>query len=240
MALIKCPECGKEISDMAKSCPNCGFPINRDKTGDYIEKVEGVIKKGISNIESTTTFVKDKADKISTEYKINKNSEDRIKTKIVSINKKKIGIVCAVVVFIIMLVVLINMNSLKDTIWHLPSNIDYSDPNFIDRYHLFVPGDELWFKDGTTLLMDGKTYNYYISGGEITISNQWGTDTYTFRIDNDGYRHLYLDGGWEYFNGRDNWVRETWNKIEESLIYIVYVGIIVIGAIFVRKSFRDS
>lgn len=28
MALIKCPECGKEISDKAASCPNCGYPIN--------------------------------------------------------------------------------------------------------------------------------------------------------------------------------------------------------------------
>lgn len=27
MALIKCPECGKEISDKAVSCPNCGNPI---------------------------------------------------------------------------------------------------------------------------------------------------------------------------------------------------------------------
>ncbi|MBQ7063159.1 MAG: zinc-ribbon domain-containing protein [Bacteroidales bacterium] len=27
MALIKCPECGKEISDKAHSCPNCGNPI---------------------------------------------------------------------------------------------------------------------------------------------------------------------------------------------------------------------
>ena len=27
MALIKCPECGKEISDTAKSCPNCGYSL---------------------------------------------------------------------------------------------------------------------------------------------------------------------------------------------------------------------
>lgn len=27
MALINCPECGKEISDKAKSCPNCGHPM---------------------------------------------------------------------------------------------------------------------------------------------------------------------------------------------------------------------
>lgn len=28
MAIINCPECGKEISDKAKACPNCGCPIN--------------------------------------------------------------------------------------------------------------------------------------------------------------------------------------------------------------------
>lgn len=29
MALINCPECGKEISDRAKSCPNCGCPVQK-------------------------------------------------------------------------------------------------------------------------------------------------------------------------------------------------------------------
>lgn len=29
MALIKCPECGKEISNKASSCPSCGYPINK-------------------------------------------------------------------------------------------------------------------------------------------------------------------------------------------------------------------
>lgn len=28
MALIKCPECGKEVSSEASNCPNCGHPIN--------------------------------------------------------------------------------------------------------------------------------------------------------------------------------------------------------------------
>lgn len=27
MSLIKCPECGKEISDHARRCPNCGYPL---------------------------------------------------------------------------------------------------------------------------------------------------------------------------------------------------------------------
>lgn len=29
MALIKCPECGKEISDTAKSCTNCGYRLKK-------------------------------------------------------------------------------------------------------------------------------------------------------------------------------------------------------------------
>lgn len=28
MALIKCPECGKEISDRAQACIHCGAPLN--------------------------------------------------------------------------------------------------------------------------------------------------------------------------------------------------------------------
>jgi DNA-directed RNA polymerase subunit RPC12/RpoP len=27
MALIKCSECGKEISDKAPACPSCGAPL---------------------------------------------------------------------------------------------------------------------------------------------------------------------------------------------------------------------
>ena len=27
MALIKCPECGREISNMAKACIHCGYPL---------------------------------------------------------------------------------------------------------------------------------------------------------------------------------------------------------------------
>lgn len=32
MALINCSECGKEISDKAKTCPNCGYKLKRIKS----------------------------------------------------------------------------------------------------------------------------------------------------------------------------------------------------------------
>lgn len=32
MSLIKCKECGKEISDKATMCPNCGYPIQQESS----------------------------------------------------------------------------------------------------------------------------------------------------------------------------------------------------------------
>lgn len=37
MALIKCPECGKEISDKSEICIGCGFPIK-----EYLRKIEDI------------------------------------------------------------------------------------------------------------------------------------------------------------------------------------------------------
>ncbi|RZT02900.1 zinc-ribbon domain-containing protein [Cuneatibacter caecimuris] len=37
MALFKCPECGKEISDRASTCPNCGCPIETEEKRTKIE-----------------------------------------------------------------------------------------------------------------------------------------------------------------------------------------------------------
>lgn len=31
MPMIKCPECGKEISDKAQNCPNCGYSFEKTK-----------------------------------------------------------------------------------------------------------------------------------------------------------------------------------------------------------------
>lgn len=33
--LTKCPECSKDISDKATSCPNCGFPIGHNLSVNY-------------------------------------------------------------------------------------------------------------------------------------------------------------------------------------------------------------
>jgi len=46
MAIIKCLECGKDISNKALSCPNCGVPLNENISDDIISS-----KNETNNIE---------------------------------------------------------------------------------------------------------------------------------------------------------------------------------------------
>lgn len=48
MALIKCPECGKEISDKAGECPNCGYPLE-DMRVEKEEVAEGISVEAVDN-----------------------------------------------------------------------------------------------------------------------------------------------------------------------------------------------
>jgi hypothetical protein len=45
MALINCPECQKEISNKATSCPNCGYPISESKTSIKIDPAPQIRRK---------------------------------------------------------------------------------------------------------------------------------------------------------------------------------------------------
>lgn len=47
MSLIKCVECGKEISDKAKQCPNCGIDFVKEKNKKTNEKIKKEVKKKI-------------------------------------------------------------------------------------------------------------------------------------------------------------------------------------------------
>ncbi|MBQ9270191.1 MAG: zinc ribbon domain-containing protein [Oscillospiraceae bacterium] len=42
MALIRCPECNREISDQAAACPGCGYPLIRTSPDETEEKLAAV------------------------------------------------------------------------------------------------------------------------------------------------------------------------------------------------------
>ena len=52
MALIKCKECGKEISSKAKSCPNCGCPIEEDVSFSAQETKEKLVENDNKIVEN--------------------------------------------------------------------------------------------------------------------------------------------------------------------------------------------
>ena len=56
MALIKCPECGRSVSEMASSCPDCGYPIAGNISGEvYFKIMAGMGRKmTIANEEGIT------------------------------------------------------------------------------------------------------------------------------------------------------------------------------------------
>lgn len=37
MSIINCPECDKEISNLAPNCPHCGYPINQEKAEQKVK-----------------------------------------------------------------------------------------------------------------------------------------------------------------------------------------------------------
>ncbi|MGN1480728.1 zinc-ribbon domain-containing protein [Porcipelethomonas sp.] len=47
MALIKCPECEKEISDTTNSCPHCGYKLSNDSNFKKTEIHSLPAKKGV-------------------------------------------------------------------------------------------------------------------------------------------------------------------------------------------------
>lgn len=45
MAIIKCPECGAEVSDKAEKCPKCAYPIIVVNSEEKIQTVQLTRKK---------------------------------------------------------------------------------------------------------------------------------------------------------------------------------------------------
>lgn len=49
MALINCPECNKQISDQAKTCPHCGYSVPKPTVYITCPECEEKIEKGMRN-----------------------------------------------------------------------------------------------------------------------------------------------------------------------------------------------
>ena len=44
MALVKCPECGHDVSTSASACPNCGYPFENKSLKKQVQYEQKVVK----------------------------------------------------------------------------------------------------------------------------------------------------------------------------------------------------
>ncbi len=59
MALIKCPECGKEISDKSSQCIHCGYPLDELKTNNTNQLYKIVLTDYGKNKVQTITKIRE-------------------------------------------------------------------------------------------------------------------------------------------------------------------------------------
>lgn len=89
MALIKCPECGKDVSDTIKSCIHCGFELSKEPENSSAEKIEEPVKE-----EEKIWFC------------AQEDKEDRIDKATTSISKIFFIIFCTIVLFLLGMLIL--------------------------------------------------------------------------------------------------------------------------------------
>ena len=58
MALIKCEDCGKEFSDKASACPNCGCPTMESKNNIVKKQLKSKVKSNNNEIIKDSIFFK--------------------------------------------------------------------------------------------------------------------------------------------------------------------------------------
>ena len=72
MAIIKCPECGKEVSNKARSCPNCGAPIDKKTYCPKCGSSDVSLISAASKVASVAMWGIFAANKVKSTYKCNK------------------------------------------------------------------------------------------------------------------------------------------------------------------------
>lgn len=71
MALIKCPACGHQVSDRAKSCPSCGQPIDTAIRCPKCGSANTSVISGASKVASIAMWGVFAANKVKSTYVCN-------------------------------------------------------------------------------------------------------------------------------------------------------------------------
>ena len=147
MALIKCPECGKEISEHAEICPHCGYSIK-----DYFEK-----KK---QEEKQKELQKEREERKKQEEEKKQLQEEKRRqrySKFFGTRKKKIMFffTCSIILILVVGISIWyyksteNLRDMKEIISECMKNLDSVEK---DLYEYFEIGEDRYYElDGLSL-----------------------------------------------------------------------------------------
>ncbi len=213
MALINCPECGKEISDKSFNCINCGFPLSEivnaevkkestykwrcSKCGNIITSEPCEFCEGINDVGENKTFYS-KSD--FEEIKSNREIDNHISQGNEIINKTpefvkndkrklRILLITLILTFAIIIVVAVTLNN-KSNNNSLVGNWQLTNNSSITFYG---DGTALWKSD-----VGNKTFEWQTNGSTMTWYFNGSPFNYSYEIVGDS---LYVDG--EYYAMRE-------------------------------------
>jgi hypothetical protein len=106
MALINCPECGKQISNLATFCPDCGYPLQKSTISNnrQLNDIETEVKRLIASGE-VISAVKYYKDNMNCGLKEAKDKVDSLRGITPSVNKG--GCASIILIFILITSVLV-------------------------------------------------------------------------------------------------------------------------------------
>ena len=172
MALIECPECGKQISDKSKVCIHCGYPIEEMKSVslklDNEHKMDRVCPYCNSKSIDQQGYCNDCG--MHTVIKEN-NTEKKVKKK----KKKRGG--CGNILWFVLIIVLVLLvfQSNKDSVDMSFGGQELGDFDYnIDENKIFIKGIEnpkSNFEIKSTYEKDGKKYDVDLSEFQVGIGN---------------------------------------------------------------------
>lgn len=176
MALIKCVECGNDVSDQATHCPKCGKEVN-PVCHDKNEKKSNICKECGQEIDAATGIC------LNCGFDLARVEQKKRKTK------KKIGLIVSLIIVVVILAlgIMFAQNANKGNSYILAACKELADEEngFPDVKNIYY--SEKTAEDSTI----DYTYRVYIE-----YKGSWGTEAVIYIVDKKGNTYFitaYMD-----------------------------------------------
>lgn len=204
MALIKCVECGNDVSDKAITCPKCGMPLQTEELKDNNETEKICVECG-NTIDLATGICTNCG---YNPEKVNKHKKAK---------KKKVAIIVSsiVVVGLLLLAIVMAINANKGNAYvmsaceelaneegglpgiekiYISEKIDDGSSTIDYVYRIYIEYESRWGTEKVMYIVDDKDERYFIT--------EYSSEKLTCYI---GIAEVEIHGIEGWFEPSDNW-----------------------------------